>query len=359
MKRIARWTAGLFFLVFLSVGFRYPYSGIENPVNMYVNDTLLLVADKVAGIQVYSVRDKQNPRHLAAIPLQGVGGMAMKNSVIYANSGYSILALTLRPDHSFDTVKVIYKSPYVDHPVMVDDVVAPFPFFSCNRVMPMAAGDAGHFNGGGSYATFAVIDTFLYYIDDWNLVTMSISSPTEPLEIARANIGWSIETLYPTEKYLFIGGTRGMYVMDRRDPARPFMIGCLQHFKACDPVVVHDSVAYVTLRSGNNCGDARDVLLTVSIADPAQPRLLSEYSVPTPYGLAVRDTLLYVAKGENGYGLFNVRNPWNVDHQRTWASFSVKDFIWAGCVMYVMGFDHVTIVDVKDPMNPAVVSTIQ
>ena len=80
-------------IVVLSVGFKLDSGNpsIISPNKIYLYDTLLLVSDSVSGLLVYSVADVNHPRFKAGIPLKGNRGMAMKDSIIYANSWGGIL----------------------------------------------------------------------------------------------------------------------------------------------------------------------------------------------------------------------------------------------------------------------------
>jgi hypothetical protein len=355
MKRTVYFIAGLLFLVFSSVGFQYPSHKISSLVNIYLYDTLLLTADENNGINVYSVADRQNPAYRMSIPLPGVRGMAMKGNIVYAGSWRGIFTYRLNWD-GYDALDTIYR--YKGEDIVIDRSVNSPWSCGCYPLSTPIASDGGT-SGGGSYAVFAVIDTFLYYIDYSALVTMSIAAPEKPRELARTEIGWTIETLYPTDRYLFIGGTRGMYIMDKTDEARPRLIGSLLHARGCDPVVVRDTFAYVTLRKGNSCGDAADELLTVSIADPKVPKLLKEFAVETPYGLSVRDSLLYISNGYGGYGLFSARDPYSVTLLKRWIDAPTRDFIWRDSTLYIMGFMSVSLMDVANPERPAPISVIE
>lgn len=358
MKRFLYFIGGILFLFFSSVGFRYAPAGFGSLVNLYLHDTLLLAADEKYGIKAYSVADPDNPVLITSVPLCGVRGMAMKGDILYAGSWYGIFSYRVSNGGymPLDTIVSYYRCAE-------DVVLEPEPWYSPLNCGCMPLGGpvavAGGSSEGGSYAVFAVIDTFLYYIDKSALVTMSVAEAAHPRQITRCEIGWTIETLHPTERYLFIGGTRGMYVMDRTDGAKPALVGSFQHAKGCDPVVVQDTVAYVTLRSGNRCGDAADELLTVSIADPANPRLIGEFPVETPYGLSVRDSLIYISNGYGGYGLYAVRSPDTVILRKRWQDTPTKDFIRHGDLLYIMGFNRIDLMDISDPLLPVTLSTIQ
>jgi hypothetical protein len=353
----------------LSVGFRFD-SGrpmITSPNNVYVYDTLLLVSDSVNGLLIYSVADEQAPRYKARIPLKGNRGMAMKDSIIYANSWNAILALRMVNDTNYEVTSIVKTDPYHDGLGLIDDYYAPSPWhggFGCaaeplnDAGIPLSAG--GSSGSGGSYAVFAVIDSFLYYIDNQSIITMDISNAALPRKLSETYVDWSIETLFPTQEYLFIGGSNGMYVMDRRSPAQPTQIGAITHFRARDPVVVQDSMAYVTLRNGVNWPPVNsDILMVVNIASVSNPKLIKEIPLPTPYGLAIRDTFLYVANGQNGWRLFTLKNPLNPVSLQIWPTPDVKDFIWIENRLYMMCFDRVKIYSVVDPRNPIALAEVQ
>jgi hypothetical protein len=345
-------------VMLFSMGYQLPKDNISSSFadlsNIYLKDSLLFISDEETGISIYSVSNMSAPKKMAQILLQGHSGLAVRGDMLYANSYTMILALKLNSDFTCDTVCKLGKT-YSYTPI---DYHEPRRrgFFNCSA--PLAADCIGSGSGtGGSYAIFAVIDSFLYYIDDSNLRTMDISNPDTIIELSRTYIDWTIETLYPTERHLFVGGRGGMYVFSRGNPAKPTKIGMLQHFQAYDPVVVKDSTAYVTLRKGN-FANSRDVLLVVNIADLTNPKVISEVSTPTPYGLAIHDTLLYVSNGYNGMSLYNVSEPDSVIRIKYFHSEETKDFIWYGDVLYTMCFNYVMLLGVTDPLDPQVLARI-
>ena len=364
-----RYSIFAFFLVgALSVGFRYDADrpAITSPNNIYLYDTLLLVSDSLSGLLIYSVADDQTPRYKARIPLKGNRGMAMKGSIIYANSWGGILALRLVNDTNYEVTSVIKDDPYHSGMGYFEgrDYYSPsWEGFGCMSA-PVASdlsGGGTETNGsgvGGSYAVFAVIDSFLYYINNRSIITMDISDAAKPRKLSETYVDWSIETLFPTRNYLFIGGTNGMYVMDRSKPSQPTAIGSITHFRAKDPVVVRDSMAYVTLRAGFDPWANADELMVVNIASIASPRLVKEIQLKTPYGLSIVDTLLCVAQGNNGWTLFGLSDPQSPASLKTWPMPAAKDFIWTGSRLYVMCFDKVGIYSVSDPLNPVLVSEV-
>lgn len=330
---------------------------LVNPVNMSIEGNRLFVSDPQTGVHIYDVTDPHAPFATMVIPLTYNRGTAIKDDILYANSAGAILAIRVTDD-SYEVVSTIKSDP-----VYVDGVPGFGPVrhdggFGCacaRREQPVVAPQG---STGSSYATFAVIGDYLYYVDHSSLVTMDISVADKPRIVSQTGIGWDVETLYPTETYLFIGGTRGMYIYDRTKPQSPKMIGIIQHFRACDPVVVSGSTAYVTLRGGNRCGENRDVLLCVDISDPSAPTVVREKSLPTPYGMAIDQSLLYVSTGPNGFQLFDVQNPKEPQPISSWSERPTKDFIWSEDLLYTMGFDGILIYDVSSPESPVLLSEI-
>jgi hypothetical protein len=99
-------------------------------------------------------------------------------------------------------------------------------------------------------------------------------------------------------------------------------------------------------------------LLVVDIADPAATSVIDEVPAFTPYGLAIRDSLLYVSNGYNGFSLYNTADPKNVRRIKYWDTPATKDFIWMDSTLYIMNFTGITINNVANPENPLLLSKI-
>src|SRR5690606_11985836 len=112
--------------------------------------------------------------------------------------------------------------------------------------------------------------------------------------------GWGIETIFPFDNKLFIGSTTGMHIYDIGNPASPEAMAVYNHVTACDPVIVNEKYAFVTLRSGNFCQPGTDLLEVIDIEDPYHPRLLKSYPMENPHGLGLSGDNLYVCEGNHG-----------------------------------------------------------
>lgn len=356
---LLRAVAGLVLLFVLSVGVKLDTSPpLVSPANIYLYDSLLLVSYGHKGVHVFSVSDPTNPRRKQTIPIKANSGVAMKDSILYANTYDAILAIRLYDDSLYEITSVIGDTNEYQYREEYAYYGGTSSLFGCGST-PVAMDSRTGGGTGGSYAIFAVIDSFLYYIDDYRLITMDITNPSKPREVSETYIDWSIETLFPTRSHLYIGGTTGMYVLDRSDPEHPVKVGTFSHIRSCDPVVVQDTIAYVTLRGGGTCGGSSNVLFSLSIADPAKPRELDQVSISSPYGLSLRDSLLYVGQDLNGFSLWDVSDPRTMTRMEQWNTPRAIDFIWDMSTLYVMGSDGVQVFDVTDPRTPVMQSELR
>jgi hypothetical protein len=137
-------------------------------------------------------------------------------------------------------------------------------------------------------------------LDGGDLQTVSVALEEHPVAMGREYIAWDIETIFPHKQNLFIGSSSGMYILDISDPASPSKISTYQHIRSCDPVVVDDQYAYVTLRSGTICQGFTNQLEVIDISDLTAPTLLQTYPMTNPHGLGVDGKTLFICDGSDG-----------------------------------------------------------
>ena len=160
---------------------------------------------------------------------------------------------------------------------------------------------------GGSLATFALKDDYLYTVDNQKLNIFNVKQIENPVKVNQTDIGFNIETLYSLDNYLFVGSRNGMFIYDITNPENPKKLSETQHFKACDPVVANKTHAFVTLHSNTNCGNNTNVLLIYDIKDPINPELIHQRNLNFPRGLALHEDYLIICDDE--LKIFNVKNP--------------------------------------------------
>lgn len=170
----------------------------------------------------------------------------------------------------------------------------------------LAAGGGGT-GTAGSLSRFVIVGNYLYSVDMQQLNIFNISDPANTSKVATQPIGFDIETIFPYGDKLFIGSSSAMYIYSLANPAAPQRLSAVSHFRACDPVVANDTIAYVTLRSGTRCFGTVNALLVYKINNIANPIQVAQVNMDGPYGLGYSGNGLYVCDGQN-LRVFDIAN---------------------------------------------------
>lgn len=312
---------------------------LENPGKLYYYNQHILINEVNEGIHIIDNSNPENPTFRAFINIPGNVDMAVKDGVLYADSYVDLLVLDLADlenpklmqrheeaflRHYWDESQgyfVGYEQTPIIETIDCTDPNFGRAFFNrggnwfVNTAIDLEAADVdfGGGNGGsgtgGSLARFTIYQDFLYTIGEYEMKVFDISIREGLDELNTIQVGWGIETLYPYQDKLFIGAADGMYIFDNQNPTSPELLSKFQHARACDPVVVEDDIAYVTLRDGTACQGFNNQMDIVDVKDFTAPVLIESHSMENPHGLAVRDKVVYVCEGEYGLKVFDVDNP--------------------------------------------------
>ncbi len=174
-----------------------------------------------------------------------------------------------------------------------------------------ASSESGGSGKGGSLARFAIKGNHLYTVDQSTLQVFDISTASDPTFSNQVYVDFGIETIYPYKNNLFLGSQFGMYTYDisSENATDPEFISYFQHIYSCDPVVVDDEYAYVTLSTESWCGRNTNELQIVDISDLENPFLVIKYDMKSPKGLGIDgDTLFVCDEGIKMYDITNVNN---------------------------------------------------
>lgn len=180
----------------------------------------------------------------------------------------------------------------------------------------LACDDSGDPSGlsptgtAGSLARFALSSTHLYAVDAQSLNVYRFLENGALTKIDHTYLGADIETIYIKNNELYIGAQDGMRIFDLTDPDSPVYKSIYNHITACDPVVVQDTLAFVTYRVSNCRTVGVNALDIINIKDPEHPVQLSTYTLKSPYGLGIKNNLLFVCDGTAGLKIFDVTNPY-------------------------------------------------
>lgn len=179
---------------------------------------------------------------------------------------------------------------------------------------------------GGSMARFTIVGDYLFTVDNSTLQTFDISSVEEPEYINEKFVGSGVETIFPLNEMLFLGTNSGMYIYDISNEGEPKKLSFYEHVVACDPVISDGEYAYVTLSSVRlSCWQSVDELQIIDLADIQNPRLIKQYQMQHPQGLAIQNDTLWVCA--NGLKVLDVSDKNNIKELYHFGDLEAYDII--------------------------------
>jgi hypothetical protein len=224
--------------------------------------------------------------------------------------------------------------------------LAGFAAFSCMDSDGTTTG--GLAGKGGSTARFAVTATHLYAVEDDALKVYQLMGNGALEKINTIDLSPDVETIFVRDHWLYLGTVNAMITYDIATPASPLYISSYSHFVSCDPVVVQDTLAFVTLRTYSCRPSNENHLEIINIKNPQQPVMLTSYGLNSPYGLGVDGDLLFVCEGESGLTVLNVKDPMNVRLIKRYDEDNAYDVIPNKGTLILTGKDGVAQYDYTD-----------
>jgi hypothetical protein len=355
-----------------------PAQEIENPGKIYIYKDFLLINEPNKGIHIFDNKNPVNPINLSFIPIEGNVDLAINSDILYADNYVDLLAFDLsniRNIRLVNRVKDVFNHLYQhstgkiitfkdtvltsDSPeLLYNDMWTVRPGMSFLTNMSKASQSYGT---GGSMARFTLMDGHLFAVDESTLRVFDVLNPAEPKFLKPIELGWGIETIFPFDQKLFIGSNRGMHIYDASTPSAPTRLAVYEHVLSCDPVVVNEDHAFVTLRSGNFCNNGVNELHVIDIKNPSQPKLMKAYPMLNPHGLGLAENYLYVAEGKHGLKSFNASDVLTIDKNQLEFIQSMKssDLIPGPKSLIVIGTDGVCQYDYSNPAKLKKLSCIQ
>ncbi len=368
---------------------------LESPGKIYVYKNYLLINELKKGVHVIDNSDISNPRMVSFLKIPGNGDMAVRDDILYADSYMDLVTLDLSNPTNPKEVgrnKDVFKSGVFDggwwsvHGNAIEDQEVsyhvetiktdcedsqngggwwggPMQFLGSFAAFSNKSGSSGGSSGSGtagSMARFALYDRYLYTVDNQSLHLFDISAPQTPESTATVKLGWGIETIFPYRDKLFIGTTTGMQILDNSDPSAPKHLSTFNHARACDPVVVHENTAYVTLRTGNGCQGSENQLDVIDISSVTNPKLIKSYPMQNPYGLSINFPNLYLCEGTYGLKGFDASDNLQIASRQNFhlRDQDAYDVISLGNHLLLIGRDGFFQYDASNSQRPRLLSKI-
>ena len=313
---------------------------VENPGNIFIHNQYTFVCDEDKGIHIIDNSDRTNPHFIGFMKIIGVSQVAVRENTLYANSFIDLVTIDISNINAPELIDrdqevFTYTTPISDDKYPIADIhknkgvvvdwnieltkeVSGFgeKWFvadceECEQTEMQTKSLASvHVNLAGSRSKMAIIGDYLYVLDMEELKSFNISNQADP-DVGDSRNTWANpETLFPEGDYLYVGTTTGMIIYDTEsDPERPKQKGEVEHVEACDPVVVQGDYAYVTLRSGSDCGGIENELQVIDVSKKWMPVLKRQFDMDDPHGLAVEGDLLFICDGDSGLKVFDNSDP--------------------------------------------------
>ncbi|WP_257667859.1 LVIVD repeat-containing protein [Parapedobacter tibetensis] len=352
-----------------------PVKTISDAGKIYVYGDYLFINEPQKGIHVLDNRDPSNPQNITYIEIPGNVDLAVNSNILYADSYIDLLAFDIS---DLSAIKLVERVEEVFPHMFVDAERGMFVTFKDtvitttsveqgrgwgtwrNQEAFVSSDAAAGYGQGGSMARFTLMSGHLYAVDDYTLRLFDVQQACKPKFVKDIQLGWGIETIFPYKEKLFIGSMTGMHIYDATKPDSPIRMSVYQHIAACDPVVVNDDHAFVTLRTGNMCRFGEDVLQVLDIKDPYYPKLIKSYAMDNPHGLGLSGDYLYICEGDFGLKSFNTSNVLDIANNQLEHIENKRftDVIPAPKSLIVTGADGVCQYDYSDPRKLKLLSCI-
>lgn len=296
----------------------------------------LYVSEPEAGIHIIDNRNPQSPQAVGFVDLEGNVDLAVRNGRLYADSYVDLVWFDLtdpaRPAYAGRLENVFkYALPCIDNEYSIDygqcfvetdrneNIVVGWKLvkrketytYYTNReyvMMDAASSGGGSSNGvNGSMSRFSLYQDYLYTVVDDHLSIFDLA-PAEPVKAADDVPIWAnVETIFSYGENMFMGTPTGMVIYSVKDPLRPEYMSMMWHVYGCDPVVVENDIAYVTVHSGNFCGQNNNELIIIDVSDVKSPNPIVSYTLTKPKGLGIDNGTLFVC--DDGLRIFDAAEP--------------------------------------------------
>ncbi|MEA4916159.1 hypothetical protein [Proteiniphilum sp.] len=307
---------------------------------VFYND-YLYISQPEKGIHVIDNRDPSNPRNIAFLELLGNADMHVRDNVLYADSYIDLVWFDItdpakpvfkgRKEEVFPQAFPIPENGYgIDSEKLMDrdnNIVVGWKLVEKkvlvrnykprwwswggvteDKVYSDAASNGGGGVGvAGSMSRFAIYQDNLYTVMNNQLGIFDLSKEVPEKIGEDLHVGFSVETIFSYKNCLFMGTPTGMIIYSVENPLKPEYQSMITHAFGCDPVVVENDIAYVTVRSGTFCGQNANELIIVDVSDVKKPNHIVTYGMKGPKGLGIDNGILFVC--DEGLKIFDAKDP--------------------------------------------------
>ncbi len=223
---------------------------VSSAGKLFVRGNYIYLSEINKGIHIIDYSHPSSPKNVAFIPIPGNLDLAVNGNYLYADEYADLLTIDvtnplaaklvdIKPNafynyfgYGVDSNRIIASWRRVDT-VVKSDLPFVYPAVYYDAIPGMetyasASATKSTISIGGSTSRFAVVNNRLYTVDINNIHIYNIQTANNPSFVQTMNTNQGgIETIYPFENNLFLGGSNGMYIFDITDADNPIAKGIL------------------------------------------------------------------------------------------------------------------------------------
>jgi len=302
----------------------------------------LYISESEKGIHIIDNRDAANPQIIGFIELLGNADLSIRNGLLYADSYIDLVwfdisnpalpALKGRLENVFSNALPILTNNFGYDYQMV------YPGESKGVVigwkLKERTEEVSHYRGGGwwgrpeilmdgsfsnssksgsttgvtgSMSRFTIYNGNLYAVINNAMTIFDLIGEQPRKATENIYLGWNVETIFSYQDNMFMGTPTGLLIYSVTDPLKPVYQSSIQHVFGCDPVVVDNDLAYVTVHSGTLCGQNINELIIINVSDVKNPKQLVSYFMTNPKGLGIDAGKLFLC--DDGLKIYTITTP--------------------------------------------------
>lgn len=297
----------------------------------------LYISEPGKGIHIIDNRNPSSPSPVGFIELIGNADVAIRNNMLYADSYVDLIwfdisnpalpVLKNRLENVFPYAFPPIEEGTIDYPMcetaaansqivvgwtQVEESYTTERYKDQEIYYDSMVNSSGGNSGvstsvNGSMSRFGFYQNYLYVVLNNQMSIFDLSGDKPVKAVDNIGIGGNVETIFSYKDYMFMGTPTGMLIYSVADPLKPEYQSMMWHVYGCDPVVVENDIAYVTVHAGNNCGQNFNELIILDVKDVKKPQPIVSYTMTKPKGLGIDNGTLFLC--DDGLKIYNAENP--------------------------------------------------
>lgn len=346
-------------------------------------DGYLYLSEPGKGIHIIDNRNPSSPQSIGFIELIGNADLAVRNDMLYADSYVDLVwfdiknpakpVLKDRLENVFQQSLPIPEAPQfgIDYNMCFSadgkskgvvvgwkvterkDRVKDYSGCWDNGYFASAESSTGPKGNGlmGSMSRFGLYQDYLYSVINNQMEIFHIADETPVKTTNSIYIGRDVETIFSYKENMFLGTPTGMLIYSVTDPLKPEFQSSISHVYGCDPVVVENDLAYVTIHSGDFCGQENNELFIIDVSNVKKPQQIVSYAMTHPKGLGIDNKTLFIC--DEGLKIYNAADPQKIMSNRLahYSGMDGLDVIPFNNILMMIADDGIYQYDYSDLQN--------